>query len=80
MLIFYNFLKNGPVQTININVGDRVSLSDTTFVPNKVVDKINGNLITFTDGTSVDLETDPLFKADKKVIDCVKYITIPYGN
>ena len=80
MLMFYNFLKNGPVQTININIGDRVSLSDTTFVPNKVVDKINGNLITFTDGTSVDLETDPLFKADKKVIDCVKYITIPYGK
>jgi hypothetical protein len=80
MLMFYNFLKNGPTQTININVGDKVSLSDTTFVPNKVVAEINGNLITFTDGTSVNLETDTLFKADEKVIDCVKTITIPYGK
>ena len=80
MLMFYNFLKNGPTQTININVSDKVSLSDATFVPDKVVAEINGNLITFTDGTSVNLETDTLFKADEKVIDCVKTITIPYGK
>lgn len=80
MLKFYNFLKNGPAQTINLTVGDKVSLSDTTFVPNKVVQEINGNLIKFTDGTSADLTTDTLFKADEKVIDCVKHITIPYGN
>jgi hypothetical protein len=78
--MFYNFLKNGPSQTININIGDKVSLSDTTFVPNKIVSEINGNLVMFTDGTSVNLETDSIFKADKKVIDCPKFISISYGK
>ena len=55
-------------------------IEKTSFYPSMNDADENHLVITFTDGTSVNLKTDSLFKADKKVIDCVKYITIPYGK
>lgn len=80
LLKFYNYLSTGSVQTININVGDKVSLTAATFNPNRVVATINGNEVTLDDGTVINIETNTLFKADERIIDCVKTITIPYGK
>ena len=71
------FLKNGPLKSLNIAVGDRVSLSGTVLNQIKTVKAINGSQVTLDDDTVIDLNTTSLFKAeDYKPISCVHKIEL----
>ena len=80
------FMRNGEItnSTINIMVGDKVSISDTNFQANLEVVSINGNLITVRNGDieqTIDLTNQSIFKTDKYVTqNCPKIIPISYGK
>ena len=76
----YNFMINGSA-TLNLEVGDKVTLNDPHISQIRTVKSINGNLITLEDGTPINLETTSLFKAlDYETINCVHQIKLKYGK
>ena len=83
---FVQFMRNGEItnSTINIMIGDKVSISDTNFQANLEVVSINGNLITVRNGDieqTIDLTNQSIFKTDKYVTqNCPKIIPISYGK
>lgn len=76
----YNFMIHGSA-TLNLEVGDKVTLNDPHISQIRTVKSINGNLITLEDDTPINLETTSLFKAlDYETITCVHQIKLKYGK
>ena len=77
---FVNFLA-GASGSANVVVGDKVSLNEDFTDEVLTVDSVNGSLITLSNGSTVDVSSQNLFKKDKDtLIDCIQPIKIKYGK
>ena len=78
---FRNHLTSTLGASVNVAVGDKVSLNEGSYDDVKTVKEIAGSLVTLNDDTVIDVSTNTLFKLDEMVtIDCVKQIRISYGK
>lgn len=75
----YRFLTFGPTTSVNLKIGDMVSVGSNSNVSLPVV-AINGSVITLDNGMTLDVTTDSIFKAKDQTIECPKTITISYGQ
>ena len=75
----YRFLTFGPTTSVNLKIGDMVSVGSNSNVSLPVV-AINGSVITLDNGMTLDVTTDSIFKAEDQTIECPKTITISYGQ
>ena len=76
---FINYINNSAL--INIQIGDRVSRSDSDLSGSTKVIAINGTMLTLEDTTVVDITKESLFKIeDDQTINCPKVINISYGK
>lgn len=76
---FINYINNSAL--INIQIGDRVSRSDSDLSGSTKVVEINGTMLTLEDTTVVDITKESLFKIeDDQTINCPKVINISYGK
>ena len=76
---FINYINNSAL--INIQIGDRVSRSDSDLSGSTKVSEINGTMLTLEDTTVVDITKESLFKIeDDQTINCPKVINISYGK
>ena len=77
----YNFMIKGATASLNLQVGDKVTLNKAHISQVKTVKSIDGDLITLEDDTIIDLNTTSLFKAvDYQTISCPHVITFEYGK
>lgn len=71
------FLEFGPKSSLNLSIGDKVSLSNTVLNQIKTVKAINGSQIILDDDSVIDLNTTSLFKIeDYRPASCVHQIKI----
>ena len=78
--ILYDFLLNGPIGTVNVKIGDRVTTDKTSALNSRKIEAIDGSLVTLDDSTVIDLSKEDLYKLEDQPIACVKPINIKYGK
>ena len=77
----YDFMTHGATATLNLTIGDKVTLNNAHISQVKTVKSIDGDLVTLEDNTVIDLKTTSLFKAlDYETINCVHQIKFKYGR
>lgn len=77
---FYEFMSQGPIGTVNVNIGDLVSLNETNFTAPIRVANIMGSLVILEDNTQIDITKQSLYKKEDNNIACPKTINIAYGK
>lgn len=76
----YDYLSNNTTSTLDLSIGTLVSTNDTDFTQAKHVKDIQGNMVYLEDDSVIDITKQELYKKEDELIECPKFINIPYGK